>query len=407
MADGGRDGGGPGGPPRLESRQMATLWDIAAAGWRIWNETAPYVLLGFVLAGLLHVSRIGTRLLRYMRRDDSRSVLLAAMVGIPLPLCSCGVLPTALGLRRQGAGKGAVVSFLVATPETGATSIAMTYGLLGPLVAVFRPIAALITAVTAGVLVNVFDRTPPGSPPAADASANAASSTPSEASGHWIRRLYRFTFVDLLDDLIGWVVLGVAVSAVIQVVAPPSFFEAVSANAFYAMLLMLAISVPLYVCAEASTPIAASLIAQGLNPGAALVMLLAGPATNAGAVGALWRQLGRRAVTIYLASIVTISLAMGGALNAVLDLADVNLVGRVQEACAHAPGPWRTAASVVLLGLTLVSAARTRPDRRLVAWVARRLRAPAPESAPASACGCCHGKAASASPVEDEERQCH
>lgn len=361
---------------------MQLLIDIAVAGWRIWNETAVYVLLGFVLAALLHVWRIGERLIKYVRYDNARSVFLAALAGVPLPLCSCGVLPTATALRRLGAGRGAVVAFLIATPETGVTSILLSYALLGPIVAVFRPIAAFLTAIIAGLLVNAFDRPSDTAPrQGLGVAMPIAEAGPAPAREPWARRVYRFAFVELLDDLAGWLVFGVFLSGVIQAIAPATFFSLLFGHPLVAMLVMLAVSVPLYVCAESSTPIAAALVARGMNPGAAMVLLLAGPATNAGAIGLLSQQLGRRAVTIYVASICVVSIVMGFALNGALDLSHENLASRVAIATSDGYGRFQLVASLVLAGLCLVSFHRRRTGEKLMGRLSKAVRVALPKTA--------------------------
>lgn len=305
--------------------------------WEILRESAVFILVGFLIAGLLDAMVSSARVVRYLSAKRSRSVFLATLVGAPASLCSCSVLPTALTLRRKGASKGATLSFLIASPEISGPSVLLTYSLLGGAMAIFRPIAACITAVTAGLVENFIDRRFPDSPPAiaAEPAAPAAccasarqpatpppccASSPNPAAAttttalpirQRVRAGLRFAFVDLFDSLFGWILFGIAAAAAIQAWLPPDVLNQILGGQVRSMLLMVLIGVPLYVCAEASTPIAAVLIANGVSPGAAIVFLLVGPATNIGSLGVLWHELGRRTVIVYLATIILVSLLMG------------------------------------------------------------------------------------------------
>ncbi|MFQ5805507.1 MAG: SO_0444 family Cu/Zn efflux transporter [Phycisphaerae bacterium] len=310
------------------------MWQAA---WDILCDSAIYILVGFFIAGVLQVLMAGGRMVRWLSERGSRSVILATMVGVPLPLCSCSVLPAAVTLRKKGASKGATLSFLISTPETSATSILLTYSLLGPLMAVFRPIAACATAFSAGLVENLVEKRFPSPAPDDEAAgeedeAACPAECECESSGETravrFKQGLRYAFVDLFDDIFMWIVMGILVAAAIQALLPEVVLRAVFSGPFTSMLLMLVIGIPLYICAEASTPIAAALILQGVNPGAALVLLLAGPATNIGAVGVLYRQLGRRTIIIYLTTIAIVALLMGWLLNVLLAGATLPLAVR-------------------------------------------------------------------------------
>ncbi len=291
--------------------------------WYILCDTAIYILVGFAIAGVLQAVMAGGRTIRWLSERSPRSVFLATMVGLPLPLCSCGVLPSAVTLHKSGASKGATLSFLISTPETSVTSILLTYSLLGPLMAIYRPIAACVTALTAGFIENFLERRSESETGSEQADEGETASccntdeqnqdTPEDARG--VKEGLRFAFIDLFDDIFLWIVVGIVAAAAIQVFLPAGLFQAFFSDPFTSMLLMLVIGIPLYICAESSTPIAAALIAQGMNPGAALVLLLVGPATNIGAVGVLYRELGRRTVIVYLTTIAIIALLAGWVLN--------------------------------------------------------------------------------------------
>lgn len=359
--------------------------------WELLRDSALFLLLGFLLAALLDALFSRLRLAKLLRGNGRRSVFWATLIGIPLPLCSCSVLPTALTLRRKGAGKGATVSFLISAPETGVTSIFLTYALIGPLMAIYRPIAACVTGLVAGLTQNAVERRfPQASPPAAAEGANqpsgcgadccrepAALQSPDETaageaaspafSDRPLRTALRHTFVNLFDDIVGWVLLGILAAAAIQTWIPPSTLTSVMGGQLQSMLLMLLIGVPLYVCADASTPIAAALIAGGVSPGAALVFLLAGPATNIGTIGVLARQFGRQAVAIYLASIVVVALAAGA-------LVDLAAGGSARALTANLgeqsllPEWLKTAGAVAFLAWGVFSVVRLRYLPRGAAW---------------------------------------
>jgi len=384
--------------------------------WSILCESAVFILLGFLLAGMMKVLVPAERVTRHLSARRFRSVMMATVVGAPLPLCSCSVLPTALTLRRKGASRGATLAFLISTPETSVTSVLLTYSLLGPLMTVFRPVAACITAVVAGLLENLLDRRGGVSAPeeaAADAppTAGHASAQPTdwgirsaeapspagresalgslpllnagavavEPGRHGPARTVRgraraglrFAFVELFDDLFGWVLVGILAAAVLQSWLPQEVLTRVLGGPLRSMLLMVLIGVPLYVCAEASTPIAAALIAQGVNPGAALVLLLVGPATNIGSIGLLYRQLGRRTVAVYLATIVVVALFMGAVLN---DLFRGSEVALQQRALGEPLVPYwiKAAGAIGFLVLGWFSARRLRYLPRLAGWISRR-----------------------------------
>ena len=252
----------------------------------------------------------------------------AGMVGIPLPLCSCGVVPTALSLRKEGASRGATVSFLISTPETGVDSIAISYALLGPIFAIFRPISAAFTAIIAGLATNWTTRHEPDPVPASEPSCCCSAgegNSPAETEvpnglGGRVREAAQYAFGDLLRDLAKWIVLGMVIAGAISAFPIESFIENYLGSGIGAMLVMMVAAVPVYICATASTPVAAALLLKGLSPGAALVFLLAGPATNAATLTVLFKTLGKRTAATYLSAIAVCSLVMGLALDGIFKL---------------------------------------------------------------------------------------
>ncbi|XPV77968.1 MAG: SO_0444 family Cu/Zn efflux transporter [Desulfovibrio sp.] len=339
---------------------MTPLAGIGAEVWHTLLDAAPYVLLGFFIAGLLKGFLPKDFLSKHLGPCSKFAVVKAAVFGIPLPLCSCGVIPTAAALRKEGAGRGATASFLVSTPETGVDSIAVTYALMDPIMTVVRPVSAFITAIFAGLLTDMM----PEKEQQVDISQHAASPCGCGDSGcgglqelnvqpkksAWVKfkEGMKFAFGEMLSDIGLWLVVGILAAAVISWLVPDGFFERFLGNEYLSMLVMLGVGIPVYVCATASTPIAASLILKGLSPGAALVFLLAGPATNVATITIISRMLGRKAVLAYLAAIAIASLAMGFALNRIYEWMDISPLANIGEIGETLPY-WVSAPSAVIL----------------------------------------------------------
>lgn len=286
--------------------------------WHTFGSAAPYILFGTFIAGFIHIFFDREKVVKHLGKPGFKSVFLAALFGIPLPLCSCGVLPTAMSLRKSGASKGATLSFLISTPETGVDSIFLTYALLDPLMTFFRPFAALITAITAGISENLFGKKEKPAPAPKEEKCVICEEKEHEHKHSFMSRFARsmeYAFVDLLGDIALWLAIGISIGGVISFFVPASLVENYLGYGWPAMFMMLLIGIPLYICASASTPIAAALIAKGMSPGVALVFLLAGPATNTAGIIAVAKFLGKRSVVIYLAAIAVCSIAMGFLLN--------------------------------------------------------------------------------------------
>ncbi len=284
------------------------------------NQMSPYLLLGFLFAGILHAFVPGTVYSRYLSGHNFRSVIYASLFGVPLPLCSCGVIPTAMSLRKEGASKGATVSFLIATPETGVDSIAATYSLMGLPFAIFRPITAFLTSILAGSLVNAFDKDEVvkhskehnhrNESNVKEPEGNSSLPTP-HSSLKKVREALHYGFVEMLGDIGKWLFIGLVIAGLITVFVPDSFFETFKGNTFLSMLLVLCIAIPMYICATGSIPIAVALIMKGLTPGAALVLLMAGPACNMASILVINKVLGRKTLVLYLISIITGAIVAG------------------------------------------------------------------------------------------------
>jgi uncharacterized membrane protein YraQ (UPF0718 family)/copper chaperone CopZ len=272
-------------------------------------EMAPYLLLGFLIAGILHIFVPHGFYRKYLSKDNKFAVLWAALLGVPLPLCSCGVIPTAIGLRNEKASKGAVASFLIATPQTGIDSILATFSLMGLGFAIIRPAAALITGVCGGLLVNRLV-------PEDDAAITSGASFSVE-SGNKIWRVLKYAYFKMIQDIGGRLVIGLLVAALIQVAIPDEYFLHFGSQPLLQMLIILIVAVPMYICSTGSIPVAAALIMKGLSPGAALVMLMAGPSVNLASILVVRKAMGRRFTWIYLLVIVCFSILFGLLVNAI------------------------------------------------------------------------------------------
>ena len=285
---------------------------------------APYLLLGFAVAGLVQVFLEPAGLQRWLKGEGAKPIATASVLGAPLPLCSCSVIPVASGLRKAGAGKGPTSAFLIATPETGVDSVSVTYALFDPAMAVVRPAASVLSALVTGTAVGLFAKSSKDDEPSAgldEAVANPCCSSEEQPAtapptGKKWRRAARFAFVDMVDDLAGALLLGIVLSALIATWLPADWFDSPLFQGPAALFLMLLVGVPIYVCAAASTPIAATLLLKGLSPGAVLVFLLAGPATNLATLTVMGKSLGKRALAVHLGVLMLVTLAMGFATNA-------------------------------------------------------------------------------------------
>lgn len=274
-------------------------------------EMAPWLLLGFVFAGILHVYMPKGSIRKYMGGKNLKSVIYASLLGIPLPLCSCGVIPTGIAFHKEGASKGATVSFLISTPQTGVDSILATFSLLGLPFAILRPIVAFFSGIFGGAITNAFTQNDKE-----NQEDNSAQRKTEDLNGAGkFKVMLRYAFHDFLMDIAKWLVIGLAVAAFIAVLLPNDFFTSYLDNEFLSMLVVLAASVPLYVCATGSIPIAAVLMMKGLSPGAALVFLMAGPATNAATMAVIGKAINKKTLFVYLGSIIGSALLFGWLTN--------------------------------------------------------------------------------------------
>ncbi len=334
--------------------------------WAVYLDTAIWLLLGLFAAGLVKVYIPEDAMKRWLGGSGFSAVGRAALFGAPLPLCSCGVLPAAIGLRRAGASKEATVSFLISTPETSIDSVAVTYALMGPVMAIYRPIAALFSAIITGMMVAfVKDESLPIATEA-KATADCCSSQSScceksksetveeknKLTHNKFFNAIRYAGADLLDDISKWMAFGIILAGVMMAVIPDGWL-AQWGQGLTAMLVMLVVGIPLYICAVASTPIAAGLLVAGVSPGAVLVFLLVGPATNAGGLMLIRKELGNKVTLIYLAGISIISLVMGLILDWSISAYDFQIDARHQQQEHIVPDELSLAAAILLLLLVV------------------------------------------------------
>ncbi len=359
-------------PAEILTNLTALIVGIAGATWEIFAEAAPYLFLGFGIAGLLHALIPDEKIVSYLGASAGkvRSVVNAAIAGVPLPLCSCGVVPTAISLQKRGATKGATISFLISTPETGVDSIAITYALLDPIMTIFRPIATLVTAISAGIMNNLLVKDNTGTQthplplqtiPLATVSEDedvscscGTCSVPAPPGQSLSQRIYggiKYAYVELLGNISKWLIVGIVFAGIVSYAIPESFILSYLGGGVGSMLVMLVIGIPLYICATASTPLAAALIAKGMSPGTAFVFLLAGPATNSATITMVTKFLGKRSAAIYLASIGIFSIAFGLLLDFIYVKMGIEATSIVGHASEILPDDVKTLFAILMLPL--------------------------------------------------------
>lgn len=346
---------------------MEQLTDILMAAWELLRKSSIYVIFGLVVSGLLRVFLSPAAVAHHFGRGRFMPVLKAACLGIPIPLCSCGALPAAVSLKKQGANSGATTAFLISTPESGVDSISITYALLDPLMTLARPVSAFLTALAAGILENLTGRrerqnATPDLTCTLDGCCSGENCPPDVHRRHHSLREkvsggMRYAFKDIWADLSPWFLLGLLLAGLITVLIPEEFITGHLGGGLSAHLLMLALGIPLYICATASTPVAAALILKGVSPGAALVFLLAGPATNVTSLTVMAGSFGKRTTAIYLSTIAALSVLFGLALDAVYSLTGLSARAAAGQAAELMPA-WAEVSGAILLLLLSVNPLR-------------------------------------------------
>lgn len=358
--------------------------------WLVFLDTAFWLLIGLLAAGVIKSFIAEDTMQRWVGGNGIGAILRAALFGAPLPLCSCGVLPAAIGLRRAGASKEATVSFLISTPETSIDSVAVTYALMGPVMAIFRPIAALVNAVGTGLLTTLIaDESLPAKAepviaksccaskeevktPAVESSCCAVKpdkvevsccsgkqAEPEKNQPNKLMQVLSYAGADLLDDISQWMAFGIVLAGIMLTFIPPDWL-AQWGSGLPAMLVMLAVGVPMYICAVASTPVAAGLLVAGVSPGAVLVFLLVGPATNITSFALLKRELGMKVTLMYLFGLSVFSLMMALLLEWLLRSQQWQVEASLGEAHTMLPGMVSWVSAFILIFLAI------KPLRRAV-----------------------------------------
>ncbi len=339
----------------------------------VLNDASLWLLLGLLSAGLIKAWIPEDLMSRWLGGSGLWPVTKAAVVGAPLPLCSCGVLPAAVGLRRGGASKEATLSFLIATPETGVDSVAVTYALLGPFIAIYRPIAAITSAIFTGLTATLMLRSENTEPAKPAFQPNAAFGNitiqsavpPPPPTPGFTRRTYDgmiYAFTTLLDGIIHWILLGVVLAGIVLTIAPPDLLSTWGSG-LPAMVMMILIGIPMYICATASTPIGAALLLAGMSPGTVLVFLMAGPATNIGTLAVVKKEMGQRAVYAYLIGMVTSSITLGLTLDWSIATLEIDIQAQLENSSHFVSHELEQAAMLLLVGLSLMSLKRWHDSR--------------------------------------------
>ena len=295
---------------------METAVRIIIKSWDVMAIMAPYLLLGFFAAGVLGAFVPVAFIEKHLGKRGLRQIVKASLLGVPIPLCSCSVIPVAASLRRHGATKGATVSFLTSTPQTGVDSIAATWGLLGPIFALFRMAVAFLTGIICGTVVEAF--TPLSEESNGGCTDEHCPSCQPESGPKKWKQVFAYGFGTLPRDIGRALLIGIIISGLLGALVPEDFFTRYLSSEWISMLAVMALGIPLYVCSTGSIPIALAMIGMGLSPGAALAFLITGPATNAATIATVLQTMGRRAVIIYLLTLSSCSLAAGWILNRVL-----------------------------------------------------------------------------------------
>ena len=360
----------------------------------LFLESAPWLLLGFILAGMLKVFVPMSWMNKQLGGHGIKATVKAALFGAPLPLCSCGVIPAAVGLRRAGASKASTTSFLVSTPETGIDSITVSYVLLGPFMAIVRPVAAVFSAILAGLLVGRDDdagapntssatqvntketsscctttstveasccgTTKTVEPSCCDTTSTAEASCCSTADAPVkstslvgkVRSSLHYAATELLDDTALWLLVGLGFAALVQTYLPDDFLSSWG-NGLLAMLVMVLISIPMYICATASTPIAAGLLLAGVAPGPVLVFMMAGPATNIATLGVVAKELGKKALVGYLTGVLGGALLFAFLVDFLVTKFDINVTPQIGPELSLLPN-WITLSTGLLLAFLMI-----------------------------------------------------
>ncbi len=351
----------------------------------LFIDMSFYIVIGLIFTGLLHSFVNKNIILKHIGKKSTSSVVKASVFGVPLPLCSCGVVPTALYLGKSGASKGAVVSFLTSTPQTGVDSLIATYGLMGPLFAIYRAIAAFISGIISGIATNLFSKKDSinySQPKSSCCSKPAqldntgccsqaiqtnqtgccsSDSFATEKHSHVkkasffskLKGAMSYAFGDFLDEISVHFIVGLLVAALISTAIPEQWLSSFT-NPLLSMLIMLVIGIPMYICSTASIPIALSLIVKGISPGAAFVFLFAGPVTNIASLTILGKSLGKKVLAIYLGSAIVCAIAFGFILDYIIGLFNYSGISNIVANTGEHDTPVYMSVVAVIFGILII-----------------------------------------------------
>lgn len=330
---------------------LLTLFAFVDASLSLALSAAPWLLLGLLLAGVIKGLMSERLLQRWVGGNHPVAIVRAALIGAPLPLCSCGAIPTALALHRKGAGRGPTTAFMIGTPGIGADSVTLTYALLGPVMMLARAVGAIFTAVITGLLVRFTrQRDVPvekGTSCGGGCGSSCANTVDERPLLPRLRSGLRYAFDDLLDDIAGWILAGLLLAGLLISLLPPQWMASYGSG-LTAMLLMALVGIPLYICATAATPIAAGLLLAGVSPGTVLVFLLAAPITSAATLAVYRREMGIAALLLYLCGIIISSVALGLGLDLLVQWLGVDIVAQAGEVTELLP-EWLEGMALMLL----------------------------------------------------------
>ena len=364
----------------MESTVQLTFVTLLNNIWLVFLDTAFWLLIGLLAAGFIKLFISEDTMQRWVGGRGIGAILRAALFGAPLPLCSCGVLPAAIGLHRSGASKEATVSFLISTPETSIDSVAITYALMGPVMAIVRPISALVNAVGTGLLTTLVtddeshevkatevasccaSKQEKVEPVVASCCATESDNQNKDQAKTQTNKLFQalsYAGAELLDDISTWLIIGIVLAGAMLTFIPPDWF-AQWGSGLTAMLVMLVVGVPMYICAVASTPVAAGLLVAGVSPGAVLVFLLVGPATNIASFALLKNELGLKVTAMYLFGLSVLSLMMGLLLEWFLEMKQWTIETNITDSHTMLPGVVAWVSAFILIFLII------KPLRRAV-----------------------------------------
>ena len=268
--------------------------------WHIIAQFAPYLLLGFVVASFLQYLIPEDFIVKQLGKKGFLSILRSTLWGIPLPLCSFSVIPVASSIKNSGASKGSTIAFLSATPQTGVDSLLATAALLGWPFAIIKLIIAFIAGIISGVLVDFIDTKKENKfiefdfCPLLNKKKNLKENS------------LKYFFITLPLDLYKPLLIGILIAGFIPNLIQSNLPSYLS-DGFYSFLSMTFISLPLYVCAVESIPVAYTFLLKGISLGSILIFLIIGPATNSATILAAMKIIGKKSTFIYIFTLVLIA----------------------------------------------------------------------------------------------------